>query len=250
MSGVTKLFITGTGCSHAREQMSTNVVVDYNGFKLGIECPHPIMHQLHMSGLAAEHIDAWFVTHIHADHVSGLESLAFYRWYQLGKSTTICAAGDVLGPLSRVHKVSALGRQTTLDGEPAGLSLEEVYYGLEARTSEPIKVGPFLVEVKKVKHVVPTYAVKVTSPDGLSFAYSGDTIADRSTVEWLTKADVFAYDSCGGPIHASHEDLAAMLSSDEKRRCILLHRGDREYESARTEGFIVPDAGYSMLIGG
>lgn len=250
MAGVTKLFVTGTGCSHAREQMSTNVVVEYEGFKLGIECPHPIMHQMHLSGLAAENVDAWFVTHIHADHVSGLESLAFYRWYQLGRSTTICAANDVLGPLSRIHRVSALGRQTTLDGQPAGLSLREVYYGLEAKTSEPTELGPFLIEVKKVKHVVPTYAVKVTSPDGISFAYSGDTVADKPTVEWLAKADIFAYDSCGGPIHASPEDLSGMLSVDDKKRCMLLHRGDREYERAKAEGFIVPEAGYSTTLGG
>lgn len=243
MSGSMLVTITGTGCSHAREQMSTNMVVEYEGYRLGVECPHPIMYQAHKYGVAAEGVNAWYVTHIHADHVSGLESLAFYRWYSMGKQTVLCAAREVLDPLSRIHRLSGLGRQTTLDGEPAGLNVGDVCKGVPTPPGQVVNVGPFTVETLRVRHVVPTYAVKITSPDGSSFGYSGDTTADGATLQWLAKCDMFAHDSCGGAIHAGPTELADILSRDERRRCMLLHRSDESYEEAESQGFLVPKDG-------
>lgn len=228
--------------------MSSNVVLDYDGFKLGIECPHPIIHQAHLAGVAAETVNAWFVSHIHADHVSGLESLAFYRWYRDRARTTICGSEEVLLPLARIHESSALGTQKTLSGESAGLRASDVYAGVRVEEGETVSVGPFGVSVKRVQHVVPTFAVKIESPDGTSFAYSADTVAELDIVEWLQGADVFAHDSCGGPIHASPEDLEQLVPPESRARCMLLHRDDRDYRYAESMGFLVPEAGYLTLL--
>lgn len=248
VSSRTLLTVTGAGCSHSRNQMSTNVLIEHEGFSLGIECPHPIKHQLHRVGASAERVNAWFVSHIHADHVSGLESLAFYKWYSMQSTTVICGSREVLGPLARIHEVSALGTQKTLEGHPAGLRASDIYAGVNIEEGEKVSVGPFSLSVRAVKHVVPTFAVKVETPDGSSFAYSADTVADSETVKWLIDSSLFAHDACGGPIHASPEDLESLVRPEDRSRCMLLHRDDRDYLYAEEMGFLVPEAGYSILL--
>jgi ribonuclease BN (tRNA processing enzyme) len=166
----------------------------------------------------------------------------------MSETTSLYGSREVLSQLARVHEVSALGTQSTLDGEDAGLRTRDVYVGTNVEENETVVVGPFSLSVKRVRHVVPTFAVKVSTPDGSSFAYSADTVADSETIKWLSDSSLFAHDSCGGPIHASPEDLERLVDANDRRRCMLLHRDDRDYSYAEKMGFLVPDAGYSVLL--
>lgn len=246
--------VIGVGCSSSREHSSTSFVLEYAGQKLAIDCPHPILHQVHDAGGGdARSIDDWIITHIHADHASGLESLAFSRWYGARKKTNVVGVSEVLESLLQIHDVSALSKQTTLAGELDSLRARDVYNSVLLRYDEPVQIGVFSIEIAKAIHVVPTTAIRVTAPNGRSFAYSADTVFDDELLAWLKSADVFAHDCAGGPIHASCDDLLSKTPVQERSKCLLVHRSDLSPGTVyrmREAGFILPQAGHTVTLAG
>lgn len=244
--------IIGVGCSSSREHSSTSFLLEYAGQKLAIDCPHPILHQVHDAGGGdARLIDDWIITHIHADHASGLESLAFSRWYGAHKKTNVVGVGAVLEDLLQIHDVSALSKQTTITGERDPLRARDVYNSVLLRYDEPVQLGLFSVEIAKATHVVPTTAVRVTAPNGRSFAYSADTVFDSELLSWLASADVFAHDCAGGPIHASCDELLLETPVQDRSRCLLVHRSDLSAGTVynmREAGFVIPQAGHTVTL--
>ena len=244
--------VIGVGCSSSREHSSTSFVLEYGGQKLAIDCPHPILHQVHVAGGGdARLIDDWIITHIHADHASGLESLAFSRWYGAGKKTNVVGVREVLEALLQIHDVSALSTQTTITGELDPLRARDVYNAVLLRYDEPVQLGLFSVEIARATHVVPTTAIRVTAPNGRSFAYSADTVFDSELLSWLTSADVFAHDCAGGPIHASCDELLLKTPVQERSRCLLVHRSDLAGSvvyNMREAGFVIPQAGHTVTL--
>jgi ribonuclease BN (tRNA processing enzyme) len=251
-----RVLVVAAGNSHNAQHASTFVLCENSGQIIGIECPHPAHHLIataatpHGLHIGAPDVDAWYISHIHADHASGLESVAFHRWYVQNTYTQVIAHPDVAGPLAEIHDLSALGSQTDLEGDPQPLDVADVYRADCPTPERPVVSGPFTVEIFPAVHVVPTFAVRV-SAGGRSFAYSADTVLNVPLLHWLAEATMFAHDSSGGPIHADVAQLSDHLSAEDRARCLLLHRCEMTVEqeqSARAAGLVLPAAGalYSL----
>src|SRR5947209_10881963 len=88
-----RLVVLGVGDAFSALHYSTNLaLVAEDGRWLLIDCAHPIRKVLRDAAAASQvdlglaNLEAVVLTHLHADHVSGLEGLGYYHRYELGKA--------------------------------------------------------------------------------------------------------------------------------------------------------------------
>ncbi|CBL44017.1 conserved hypothetical protein [gamma proteobacterium HdN1] len=79
------LQILGTGHSEAMEHWNTNAMIVSSGRRLLIDCGFTIKYALRDRGLGLPDIDAIFITHVHGDHVFGLERVGYESRFRYGK---------------------------------------------------------------------------------------------------------------------------------------------------------------------
>ncbi|MNI08697.1 Ribonuclease Z [compost metagenome] len=71
----------GTGSAFSKKYYNTNALITCNNFNLLIDCGYTAPRSLHEIGITPEQIDGILITHIHADHVGGLEEMIFRLHY-------------------------------------------------------------------------------------------------------------------------------------------------------------------------
>jgi hydroxyacylglutathione hydrolase len=71
----------GTGSAFAKKYYNTNALINCGNFKLLIDCGFTASRSLYELGITPDQLDGILVTHIHADHVGGLEEMAFRLLY-------------------------------------------------------------------------------------------------------------------------------------------------------------------------
>jgi ribonuclease BN (tRNA processing enzyme) len=85
-----KITVLGIGDAFSAKSYSSCFIVEHEGRRLLVDCPHPIRKILRESAnLDVMDIDAIVLTHLHADHASGLEGFAFFSRIVLSKPARI-----------------------------------------------------------------------------------------------------------------------------------------------------------------
>jgi glyoxylase-like metal-dependent hydrolase (beta-lactamase superfamily II) len=113
MSGF-RLLSLGVGDAFSALYYFSCFVLEAEGHWLLIDSPHPIRKIWREGTLAAgltmgiDRIEAMVLTHLHGDHVSGLESLAFYFRFILGRKLTVITHPEVAGPLWSQHLAGSM----------------------------------------------------------------------------------------------------------------------------------------------
>lgn len=79
------LLILGTGHSESVEHWNTNAMLATAAGNLLIDCGFTIKYALRDQGLTLPDIDAVFITHVHGDHVFGLERIGYESRFSYGK---------------------------------------------------------------------------------------------------------------------------------------------------------------------
>lgn len=216
----------GVGDAFTELSYGSSLVVLGGGKRLLIDFPDPPRRALREAALASkldlrvETIDAAYLTHLHGDHVNGLESIAFYRYFTERRKLRLAAAPPVLAELwGRLRP--ALDRLILGGGRPRRMSLDDYFDLVPIAEGERRRLGPFTLEVRRTIHPVPTFAVRVTC-EGRTLAYSSDTSFDPSLIAWLERdAHVIVHETNVG-IHTPYERLLALPASI-RRRMRLIH---------------------------
>src|SRR5688572_21348412 len=74
----------GTGSAFTLDNFQSNMLLEDSGKRLLIDCGGDARHALAKLGLGAKDIDALYVSHLHADHIGGIEWLGFSRYFREG----------------------------------------------------------------------------------------------------------------------------------------------------------------------
>src|SRR3990167_4274691 len=85
MGIATELLILGTGHSESIEHWNTNAMLATPKGNMLIDCGFTIKYALRDQGLSLPDIDAVFITHVHGDHVFGLERIGYESRFSYGK---------------------------------------------------------------------------------------------------------------------------------------------------------------------
>ena len=89
----------GTGAAWSYVYGNSSAVIEADGQRLLIDCGHTVPARLKQAGLALNEIDAVFISHLHGDHVYGLEEWGFRSLLQWHIRPRLFIAETLAGPL-------------------------------------------------------------------------------------------------------------------------------------------------------
>lgn len=224
-----RLLPLGVGDAFSALSYSTCLALECEGRWLLLECPHPIRKMMREGSASAgldldvDRVEAVAVTHLHADHSSGLEGLGYYSHFALGRRAVLLAHPAVS---ARLWERLAAGMDSLLgaDGGPVTRTLEDWFELVPLDPARAVRRGPFQVECRPTRHHIPTTALRVLA-GGACVAYSADTAFDPALVDWLAEADLVLHETNHGPGHTDFERLAA-LPAALRARMRLVHAPD------------------------
>jgi ribonuclease BN (tRNA processing enzyme) len=220
----------GVGDAFSALHYSACVAVESGGRWLLVDCPHPIRKMLREGGARAgvaldvDAVDAVALTHLHADHASGLEGLGFFSHFVLKRRVRLVAHPSVS---ARLWDARLAGGMDTL-ADPATWARREMaladYFDLVPLDERaPVSIGPFEIECRPTRHIVPTTALRIRAGER-TLALSADTAFDPALLAWLARADLVLHET-GLGVHTPYEALAA-LPDDTRRKLRLIHYPD------------------------
>jgi ribonuclease BN (tRNA processing enzyme) len=228
----------GVGDAFARAYYSSSLLLTSGKQRLLIDCPHPIrkmMAEAH-GALDVADVDGVVLTHLHADHVSGLEGFAYFNHFVLRRRTPLLALAEVAGPLWPGHLEVSMAELIDSETNPLPrLSFGDYFDWVPLAEDAAVTFGPFTVECRRTVHHIQTTALRITA-GGRTLGYSADTAFDPTLIEWLSPADLIVHETNFGA-HTPYEKLAA-LPAKLRARMRLIHYPD---------GFEATDGAIEML---
>jgi len=230
MSGL-ELLPLGVGDAFTAIHFTYCLALRAEGTWLVVDCPHPFRRLLRDGSRAAgveldsPDVSGVVLTHLHADHASGLEDYAYYSLIAMERRARLFAHPDVAEHLwerkLRASMESLSVPEIGFVNPPATL---ETFFELETFTEDaPLEFGPFRVECRKTLHTIPTTALRIHA-GGRCLGLSSDTAFSRPLVDWLGEADMFLHE-VGPGIHSHYEDLLA-LPEALRAKIRLIHYAD------------------------
>lgn len=226
---MTKLSFVPLGVGDAFSALfySSCLLVEHEGRRLLVDCPHPIRKMLREATegrVDIGDIDGVLLTHLHADHCSGLEGFGYFARFVLGRKARLWAHPSVIERLWDGHL--AAGMEALLPvGEAEAQHMHLVdYFEVEPLDFErSVTIGPFSVRARPTIHHVPTTAFRIAA-GGRELGYSADTSFDPALVAWLSEADLVVHETNYG-IHTPYAKLAE-LPAETRQKMRLVHYPD------------------------
>jgi ribonuclease BN (tRNA processing enzyme) len=224
-----EVIVLGAGDAFSEERTPTALLLVCDGFSLAVDCPDAYRKVLRETSakagrtLSIEAIDHLLLTHVHGDHMNGVEGMAFYKHLVEGKVLNLVASTEVRAVIWEQRLRASMG--TLWDGEVLHQKSFEDYFAFRPLSwTESTVVGPFRIRARRTFHHVPTSALLVEA-NGRVFGYSSDTAFDSELIDFLAPADLILHETNLGPAHSSLSDLLT-LPLPIQQRMLLVHYPD------------------------
>ncbi len=223
------VLVLGTGDAFSAERYSSCLALRCGASWLLVDCPHPIRKILREASrplsldLDVDAFEAVVLTHLHADHASGVEGFGYFSHFVCGRRARLACHPGVAAGLWEGHLRSGMGALMEPGGVPEEKGLEDWFELVALDTERPVRIGPFEIECRPTLHHIPTTALRIRA-GGSSLGYSADTAFDPELIEWLGEADLVIHETNFGA-HTPYEDLAG-LPEALRRRMRLIHYPD------------------------
>lgn len=228
-----KLFVLGVGDTFTERHVTHSLLLEHGGFRLAIDCPDSYRRVLRQSrdlvspALAATldlfAIDDVLVTHVHGDHMNGLEGVGYFKHFAQQKALRLHTIAPVKERLWEERLGLPMGQ--LWNGHAfRQLRFEDYYDWHEVHLDQATTIGPFTIRARTTKHHVPTSALFVEC-EGKTVGISSDTAFDPALIAFLARADLIVHETNHGPAHTAYADLLT-LEDETKRKLRLIHYPD------------------------
>ncbi len=217
--------VLGVGDAFTALYTNASLILEGDGTRLLVDAPPALnrgLRALPGAPLTLDDIDHVLITHLHGDHVGGLEQLLFWRRFVTRRLCTIHAIPEVLDELWETRLRGAMRCLLQTTGEVLELGLRD-YAHLAPLKPGTNRIGSFDLEWRRTIHHIPTSAIRVRS-GAKTLGYSADTSFDRGLVDWLAETDMFFHETNYG-VHTPLESLVA-LPQTLKAKMRLIHYPD------------------------
>lgn len=212
----------GTGSAFAKKYDNNNALIATEGYRLLVDCGITLPKALHQTGLSFSELDAVLISHIHGDHVGGLEELAFQMMFKYKRKPALYIAESLIEPLWE-HTLRGGLTQEPLE------KLDDFFDVRPLETNKETELHPGLtVKLIQTKHIPnkPSYSFLFNQ----RFFYSADMRFDPILLQQLVDQGVSTiYHDCQleapGDVHASLDELLT-LPEPIQRKTWLMHYGD------------------------
>jgi ribonuclease BN (tRNA processing enzyme) len=237
ITGMRMTVLGGCGAWPEAGQACSGFLIEHDGFRLLVDAGYAIVPRL-LQLVAADQVDAVYISHGHPDHCADLNPLLRAR----------AMAGDVPAPPLPVYALpGALDAVLALDGPDmmAGLiDLREFEAGAE------LDIGPFRARTCLLPHWLPNSGLRLTAsgPSGApgqpgpAIAYTGDSGPSPEIARLARDADLLLADATyPGEVPASSlgnlssaADAGAQAAAAGAGRLVLTHLWPgTDHETAR-----------------
>ncbi|RJE90620.1 ribonuclease Z [Paenibacillus sp. 1011MAR3C5] len=226
-----QITMLGTGSAFAKRYYNNNALIEVGGYQLLLDCGITLPKALHEADLDFSDLDGVLISHIHADHVGGLEEYAFQMLFKHQRKPVLYIAEPLVEPLW----------DHTLRGGLTQGNLTKLSDFFDVRALKPDKS----VELAPGLHVEPFQTKHIEGKASFSFRfnhrffYTADMIFDAPLLERLVQDGVeIIYHDCQleppGVVHATLDELL-QLPEAIQQKVRLMHYGDAmEQHKART----------------
>ncbi len=218
-----KITMLGTGSAFAKAFNNNNAIIEKEGRLLLVDCGITAPTALHELGYGFNDLHAVLITHIHADHIGGLEEFAFQMKFVYGRKPILYIADTLVQPIW----------EHSLRG---GLQQDEAETLHDFFDVRPLSIGahhelmPGLnVELVPTRHIPnkPNFSMLFNG----FFFYSGDTVFDPDLLAGLVRdrnVKVIFHDCQLHPPGVVHACLPQLLTlpAELQERIYLMHYGD------------------------
>lgn len=242
-----ELQMIGTGSAFAKSYFNNNALLQDEDFTLLIDCGVTAPLALHRLGKSFDDVDAVLITHIHADHVGGLEELAFKMKFTYKRKIKLFIAES----LTQVLWEHSLKGGLYQKGEIA--SLEDLFEVCPLQPNQPYDLSEHIrIELIPTDHIPGKNSYSLYVNDEIF--YSSDMVFNPGLLQYLVeqRGCRMIFHDCQlegrGEVHTT---LGELLSLPEQIRRItyLMHYGDNrnDFEGKTAEmNFIEPGRIYPL----
>lgn len=239
-----KLIFAGSGSAFTLKNYQSNMIIETDhGKKLLLDCGSDIRFSLDRLGITHADIDSVYISHLHADHVGGLEWLGFST-----KFDPQCRKPHLY--ISRFLKQELWsnvlsGGMHSLQGEVADL---DTYFEVHSIRQN----GSFLWEDTEFQlvqtvhiidgfSIVPSFGLLFTINGIKTFLTTDTQFSPEQIKNFYDMADLIFQDCETGKfesgVHA-HYDKLKTLPEEFKKKMWLYHYQDGELPDAKADGFL------------
>lgn len=225
----------------SKNKFQSNMLLETKtGHKFLLDCGTDIRHALQEQGYNYTDVEAVYISHLHADHVGGLEWLAFSKFFLEKTKQSLYISPD---QIQRLWQNVLSGGMSSLEDEEATL---ETFFEVGLIQNNRFTWQNHVFELIKTYHtmnnhkILPSYGLLIQGDTKLVFITT-DTRLHREYLEpFYEKADLI-FNDCETTIHKSgqhahYEDLKT-LDSKIKNKMWLYHYSDGELPDPKQDGF-------------
>src|SRR5690606_81378 len=96
-----EVVVLGVGDTFSEHHHTCALLLEYDGFRLAVDCPDRYREALRAASLRSgrplslSDIDHVLITHVHGDHMNGLEGVAFFKHFAERRRLTLVASAEV-----------------------------------------------------------------------------------------------------------------------------------------------------------
>jgi len=227
----------GTGSAFAKRYFNNNGLISSGGYHLLIDCGITAPYALHQLQIGLDDIDGILITHIHGDHVGGLEEVAYRMKFVHQSKLTLFVPASIAQDLWE-HTLKG-GLEDT-SGHCDSL---DCYFNVQLLDEQsPYQINEnFTVELIRTQHIPgkPSYGVLIND----SVFYSSDmTFAPQLLTDLVSQGRCkhIMHDcqlSGQGVVHTTLQELLT-LPVTLQERIWLMHYGDDKDRYEGQTGFM------------
>jgi ribonuclease BN (tRNA processing enzyme) len=245
-----KLKFIGVGSAFAVDAFNSNMVLEVNGKRLLIDAGSDVKYSLPAAGLSHRDLDAVYISHLHGDHVGGMELLGFKTYFDPGFKHANGSKKRLKLILHKRLKVPIWSHcleagLSSLEGVENSL---ETYFDLKVvNAKSSFKFADTRFQLVGTVHFVnngeiaPSYGLTWKAPNGQQVFLTTDTQFNINSIKaFIEKADVVFHDcetsQFPSGIHAHYNSLKT-LPIEMKRKMWLYHYQDGAKPECTADGF-------------
>ncbi|KTD63985.1 MBL fold metallo-hydrolase [Legionella spiritensis] len=241
-----KLIFLGSGSAFTLDEDNyhSNVLLQKDHHTMLIDAGSDIRFSLHKLRLNHRDIQNVYISHLHADHIGGLEWLALSTYFDPGcKDKPHLYISEHL--VNDLWEKSLCGGLSTLQTEQA--SLKNFFNVHVIKQHEQLIWQDIPFKLVQAVHVISDYELMPCY--GLMFEYNQTRIyltadtqyAPSQLLDYYEKADIIFHDcetsACKSGVHAHYSELLN-IPGELKKKIWLYHYNPGKLPNAKADGFL------------